>query len=66
MLGITIILLKWPFTGLLIELYGTFVLFGDFIATIAGFVGNVPMVGPYVAAALRLVGMRGGSGGLPV
>jgi hypothetical protein len=31
--GITLILLRWPLTGFLVELYGIFVLFGDFFAT---------------------------------
>lgn len=53
--GILLILLRWPLVGFLVELYGIFVLFGDFFATIAGFVGNVPVVGPYVAAFLRRV-----------
>ncbi|KAF2745107.1 Got1-domain-containing protein [Sporormia fimetaria CBS 119925] len=59
--GITLILLRWPFFGFLIELYGILVLFGDFFATIAGFVGNVPVVGPYIARALEKVsGARAG------
>ncbi|KAH8732181.1 vesicle transport protein [Phaeosphaeriaceae sp. PMI808] len=55
-LGITLILLRWAFFGFIIELYGILVLFGDFLATIAGFVGGVPIVGPYIARALEAIG----------
>ena len=51
--GIALILLRWPLTGFLIELYGIFVLFGDFFATIASFAGNIPVVGPYIQDALN-------------
>jgi len=36
-------------------MYGIFVLFGDFFATIAGFAGSVPVVGPYIAKGLRMI-----------
>src|SRR5579859_3971820 len=42
--GITLILLRWPLTGFLVELYGIFVLFRDFFATIDSFAGNVLVV----------------------
>jgi len=60
--GIVLILLRWPLIGFLVELYGIFVLFGDFFLTIAGFVGNVPVVGPYIARGLEAIaGQRRGS-----
>jgi hypothetical protein len=60
--GIILILLRWPLIGFLVELYGIFVLFGDFFLTIAGFVANVPVVGPYIARALEAIaGQRRGS-----
>ena len=37
----------------LIELYGIFVLFGDFFATIGSFAGNIPVVGPYIQLAFE-------------
>lgn len=46
--GIALILLRWPLFGFLIELYGIFVLFGDFFATIGSFAGNIPIIGPYL------------------
>jgi hypothetical protein len=51
--GIALILLRWPLIGFLVELYGIFVLFGDFFATIASFAGNIPVVGPYIQQALN-------------
>jgi len=60
--GILLILLRWPLIGFVVELYGIFVLFGDFFVTIAGFVGNVPVVGPYIARGLEAIaGQRRGS-----
>ncbi|KAF2115841.1 vesicle transport protein [Lophiotrema nucula] len=64
--GIALILLRWPFFGFLIELYGILVLFGDFFATIAGFVGNVPVVGPYIAQALEKISGARRNADLPV
>ncbi|KAF2795253.1 Got1-domain-containing protein [Melanomma pulvis-pyrius CBS 109.77] len=64
--GILLILLRWPFFGFLIELYGILVLFGDFFATIAGFVGNVPVVGPYIAQALEKISGGRRNAELPV
>jgi hypothetical protein len=53
MAGIALILLRWPLIGFVVELYGIFVLFGDFFATIASFAGNIPVVGPYIQQALN-------------
>lgn len=50
--GIVLIVLRWPLVGFLIELYGIFVLFGDFFATIGSFAGNIPVIGPYLQVAL--------------
>ena len=49
-------MLRWAFVGFLVEMYGILVLFGDFFATIAGFVGSIPIVGPYIAKALEKIG----------
>jgi hypothetical protein len=60
--GIVLILIRYPLIGFLVELYGIFVLFGDFLLTIASFVGNVPVVGPYIARGLEAIaGQRRGS-----
>jgi len=64
--GICLILMRWAFVGFLVELYGIFVLFGDFFATIAGFVNNIPYVGPYIAAALKRISPAARSEQLPV
>jgi len=58
--------MRWPFFGFLIEMYGILVLFGDFFATIAGFVGNVPVVGPWIAAGLEKLGAGRRNADLPV
>jgi vesicle transport protein GOT1 len=54
--GILLILLRWPLIGFCVELYGIFVLFGDFLATIAAFVQNVPVIGPIIAQVLEKLG----------
>ncbi|KAI1618983.1 vesicle transport protein [Exophiala viscosa] len=64
--GILLILLRWPLTGFLVELYGIFVLFGDFFATIASFAGNIPIIGPYIQMALRKVNFARRNAELPV
>lgn len=64
--GILLILFRWPLVGFLVELYGIFVLFGDFFATIAGFVGNIPVVGPYIAQALEKISGGRRNAELPV
>lgn len=70
--GIILILLRWALIGFLVELYGIMVLFGDFIGTLAGFVGGIPIVGPVIKRALEAVagavgvvtgGAAGGGGG---
>ncbi|PGG97945.1 hypothetical protein GX51_07057 [Blastomyces parvus] len=69
-LGILLILFRWPLTGFCVELYGLFVLFGDFLVTLSGFVGSVPVVGPPLKRVLVFIGTAGGrragSGELPV
>jgi len=64
--GILLILLRWPLTGFMVELYGIFVLFGDFFATIGSFAGNIPVVGPYIQMALRKISTGSRNSELPV
>jgi len=64
--GIVLILLRWPLTGFLVELYGIFVLFGDFFATIASFAGNIPVVGPYIQMFLERISGGRRNAELPV
>ena len=64
--GIILILLRWPLVGFLIELYGIFVLFGDFFATIGSFAGNIPIVGPYLQLAFDRAGGGRRNAELPV
>jgi hypothetical protein len=64
--GIILILLRWPLTGFVVELYGIFVLFGDFFATIASFAGNIPVVGPYIQTVLERISGGRRNAELPV
>lgn len=64
--GIILILLRWPLTGFLVELYGIFVLFGDFFATIGSFAGNIPVVGPYIQMGLEKISGGRRNAELPV
>ncbi|KAL1996113.1 hypothetical protein VTN49DRAFT_436 [Thermomyces lanuginosus] len=65
--GIALIFLRWPLIGFLVELYGIFILFGDFLITIGQFAGNIPIVGPYIQQALNtLAGGRRSTVELPV
>ncbi|KAL2159914.1 hypothetical protein VTH06DRAFT_2047 [Thermothelomyces fergusii] len=57
--GLALILLRWPLTGFLVELYGILVLFGDFLGTVAGFARGLPVVGPYVGLAADRIGLGG-------
>ncbi|KAL8945146.1 MAG: hypothetical protein Q9211_000298 [Gyalolechia sp. 1 TL-2023] len=58
--GVILILLRWPLIGFLVELYGIFILFGDFFATMGSFAGNIPLVGPYIQKALNQASQAGG------
>ncbi|KAJ5715586.1 uncharacterized protein N7483_012767 [Penicillium malachiteum] len=64
--GILLILFRWPLTGFLIELYGIFILFGDFLITIGQFAGNVPVVGPYIQRGLEALAGGRSNAELPV
>ncbi|KAL4932461.1 Got1 family protein [Aspergillus undulatus] len=64
--GILLILLRWPLTGFLIELYGLFILFGDFLVTIGQFVGGVPVIGPFVQRFLEILAGGRRNAELPV
>ena len=58
--------MRWPLVGFLVELYGIFVLFGDFLGTIAGFARNLPLVGPYIGMAVDRAGLGRRNAELPV
>ncbi|KAJ5691827.1 hypothetical protein N7462_001250 [Penicillium macrosclerotiorum] len=64
--GIVLILLRWPLTGFLIELYGLFILFGDFLVTIGQFAGNIPVIGPYIQRGLEILAGGRSNAELPV
>ncbi|KAG0159658.1 Protein transport protein [Penicillium digitatum] len=64
--GILLILFRWPLTGFLIELYGLFILFGDFLVTVGQFAGNVPVIGSYVQRGLEVLAGGRSNAELPV
>lgn len=65
-LGIGLILFRWALLGFLVEAYGIVVLFGDFLGTLAGYVGNVPVVGPWVKRGLEVLAGARRNAELPV
>jgi hypothetical protein len=65
-MGLFLILMRWAFVGFLVELYGIFILFGDFLGTIAGFARNIPVVGPYIGTAVDRAGVAVRGAELPV
>jgi hypothetical protein len=64
--GLCLILMRWALIGFLIELYGIFILFGDFLGTIAGFARNIPVVGPWIGVLVDRAGIRMRGSELPV
>lgn len=64
--GIILILLRWPLCGFMIELYGLFILFGDFLITIGQFAGNIPVIGPYIQRGLEVLAGGRSNAELPV
>lgn len=64
--GIILILLRWPLIGFCVELYGLFVLFGDFLGTILGVARGLPVVGPAVGVLVDRLGIGRRNQELPV
>jgi hypothetical protein len=64
--GLALILMRWPLIGFLVELYGIFILFGDFLGTIAGFARNIPIIGPWIGAMVDRSGVAMRGAELPV
>lgn len=47
-------------------MYGIFILFGDFLGTIAGFARGIPVVGPYIGMLVDRIGLSRQNAELPV
>jgi hypothetical protein len=45
LLGVGLILAKYPLVGFVVECYGILNLFGDFFGAVVGFLGAMPVVG---------------------
>lgn len=58
--------MKWALVGFLVELYGIFILFGDFLGTIAGFARNLPVVGGPIGMLVDRLGVARSGAELPV
>ncbi|KAI0073371.1 Got1-domain-containing protein [Panus rudis PR-1116 ss-1] len=62
--GILLVFLKWPFVGMIVEVFGFLNLFGDFFPVILTFLRQLPFIGnvlnmPYIRdVADRIVGSR--------
>ncbi|KAL8611771.1 golgi transport 1B [Nucella lapillus] len=52
--GMLIVLLGWPVIGMVVEMYGFFLLFGGFIPVAVNFLRRVPVIG----TILNLPGLR--------
>ncbi|KAK9453147.1 Got1/Sft2-like family-domain-containing protein [Dipodascopsis uninucleata] len=63
-IGITLILLRKPVTGFIIEFCGILALFGDFFSVIVSFLRSLPFIGPVLSSPIiaptidRLAGIR--------
>jgi hypothetical protein len=64
--GLFLILMRWALIGFMVELYGIFILFGDFFGTIAGFARNVPVIGPWIGVLVDRAGVSVRGSELPV
>lgn len=63
-LGVFMILMRWPVIGFVVEVYGILALFSEMFGVVVGFVGSVPVVGQYLEGPLRRI--TGASQQLPV
>jgi len=52
--------MRWALVGFMVELYGIFILFGDFLGTILGFARNLPVVGPPIGMLVDRLGVGSG------
>lgn len=48
--GILLVFLKWPFIGVIIEVFGFINLFGDFFPVVVGFLRRLPVIGNVLSA----------------
>jgi len=64
LLGIVLVLFRWPFIGIAIEVFGFFNLFGDFFPIILSFLRQMPIIGsllnmPYIAQVVDRIVTQG-------
>ncbi|GAA5991838.1 hypothetical protein JCM11641_002121 [Rhodosporidiobolus odoratus] len=59
--GIALVFLKYPFFGVLIEMFGFLNLFGDFFPVVLAFMRQLPVIGTFLSmpgVTDRLMGVR--------
>lgn len=67
-LGFTLVVIGWPFIGVIIELFGFLNLFGDFFPTLISILKHMPIIGSCLAlpGIKNIVDQFDGSPTLPV
>ncbi|RPB23490.1 Got1-domain-containing protein [Terfezia boudieri ATCC MYA-4762] len=53
--GLAFIIARWPMIGFVVECYGLLLLFKDFFGVLVGFIGSIPIVGPYIEGPLARI-----------
>mmetsp|Transcript_18678 Transcript_18678/g.65987 ORF Transcript_18678/g.65987 Transcript_18678/m.65987 type:complete len:150 (-) Transcript_18678:106-555(-) len=51
--GFLLVVRGWGLLGFALELFGLLKMFGGFLASIAGYLGNLPVVGPAISACVN-------------
>ncbi|GKU87602.1 hypothetical protein SLE2022_184070 [Rubroshorea leprosula] len=55
-LGLFFIFVRWPIVGIILELYGCFVLFGGFWSSVKVFLYHIPVIGWVIMLLDRMLG----------
>ncbi|KAF7084791.1 hypothetical protein CFC21_088324 [Triticum aestivum] len=57
-LGLFLLFVRWPVAGIILELYGSFVLFSGYGAPIQAFLYQIPIIGWILQYPFQLFGLR--------
>lgn len=47
--GVLLVFIKWPFVGMLVEMFGFLNLFGDFFPVVTTFLRQLPVIGTFLS-----------------